>query len=108
MRSTAISRRVISQLKATAAAALSYAAAKAGGEFCRSYVASYGTDVVITRGCNTIGPRQYPEKLIPLFITNAMRDNHYRSTATACRSAIGSTSMTPPRRSTCPASRPGR
>jgi dTDP-glucose 4,6-dehydratase len=52
-----------------------YAAAKAGGELlCRSYVASYGTDVVITRGCNTIGPRQYPEKLIPLFITNALRD----------------------------------
>jgi dTDP-glucose 4,6-dehydratase len=52
-----------------------YAAAKAGGELlCRSYVVSYGADVVITRGCNTIGPRQYPEKLIPLFITNALRD----------------------------------
>jgi dTDP-glucose 4,6-dehydratase len=52
-----------------------YAAAKAGGELlCRSYVVSYGTDVVITRGCNTIGPRQYPEKLIPLFITNALRE----------------------------------
>jgi dTDP-glucose 4,6-dehydratase len=52
-----------------------YAAAKAGGELlCRSYAVSYGTDVVITRGCNTIGPRQYPEKLIPLFVTNALRD----------------------------------
>jgi dTDP-glucose 4,6-dehydratase len=52
-----------------------YAAAKAGGElFCRSFVVSYGTDVVITRGCNTIGPRQYPEKLVPLFVTNALRD----------------------------------
>jgi dTDP-glucose 4,6-dehydratase len=50
-----------------------YAAAKAGGElFCSSFVASFGTDVVITRGCNTIGPRQYPEKLVPLFVTNAM------------------------------------
>ncbi len=52
-----------------------YAAAKAGGELlCRSYVVSYGTDVLITRGCNVIGPRQYPEKLIPLFITNALRE----------------------------------
>jgi dTDP-glucose 4,6-dehydratase len=53
-----------------------YAAAKAGGElFCRSFVISYGTDVVVTRGCNTIGPRQYPEKLVPLFLTNALRDH---------------------------------
>lgn len=52
-----------------------YAAAKAGGELlCRAYAVSYGTDVLITRGCNAIGPRQYPEKLIPLFITNALRD----------------------------------
>lgn len=50
-----------------------YAAAKAGGElFCRSFFVSYGTDVVVTRGCNTIGPRQYPEKLVPLFVTNAL------------------------------------
>ncbi len=50
-----------------------YAAAKAGGElFCRSFSISYGIDVVVTRGCNTIGPRQYPEKLVPLFITNAL------------------------------------
>lgn len=52
-----------------------YAAAKAGGELmCRSYFISYGTDVLITRGCNTIGPRQFPEKLVPLFVTNALRD----------------------------------
>ncbi|HWV36093.1 MAG TPA: GDP-mannose 4,6-dehydratase, partial [Thermomicrobiales bacterium] len=51
-----------------------YSAAKAGGElFCHSFFVSYGTDVVITRGCNTIGPRQYPEKLVPLFVTNALR-----------------------------------
>jgi dTDP-glucose 4,6-dehydratase len=51
-----------------------YAAAKAGGELmCRAYHVSYGTDVLVTRGCNTIGPRQYPEKLIPLFVTNALR-----------------------------------
>ena len=52
-----------------------YAAAKAGGELmCRAFHVSYGVDVVITRGCNTIGPRQYPEKLVPLFVTNALRD----------------------------------
>jgi dTDP-glucose 4,6-dehydratase len=52
-----------------------YAAAKAGGDLmCHAYFASYGTDVLVSRGCNTIGPRQYPEKLIPLFVTNALRD----------------------------------
>jgi len=52
-----------------------YAAAKAGGELmCRAYAISYGADVVTTRGCNTIGPRQYPEKLVPLFVTNALQD----------------------------------
>lgn len=52
-----------------------YAATKAGAEhLVRSYGVSYGMDVVITRGSNTYGPRQYPEKIIPLFILNAMRD----------------------------------
>jgi len=52
-----------------------YAAAKAGGELmCRAYVVSYGVDVVVTRGCNTIGPRQYPEKMVPLFVTNALQN----------------------------------
>jgi dTDP-glucose 4,6-dehydratase len=52
-----------------------YSAAKAGGELmCLAYAASYGSDVVITRGANTIGPRQYPEKLVPLFVTNALQD----------------------------------
>lgn len=52
-----------------------YAAAKAGGELmCQAYHVSYGTDVVVTRGSNTVGPRQYPEKLVPLFVTNAIRD----------------------------------
>ena len=52
-----------------------YAAAKAGGELmCQAYAISHGTDVVITRGANTIGPRQYPEKLVPLFVTNALQD----------------------------------
>ena len=52
-----------------------YAAAKAGGELmCRAYAISYGTDVVVTRGANTIGPRQYPEKMVPLFVTNALQE----------------------------------
>ena len=52
-----------------------YAAAKAAGELLvRSYVITYGTDAVITRGSNTYGPYQHPEKLIPLFITNALDD----------------------------------
>jgi dTDP-glucose 4,6-dehydratase len=52
-----------------------YAASKAGAELmCRAYAVSYQTDVVVTRGCNTIGPRQYPEKIVPLFVTNALQD----------------------------------
>lgn len=52
-----------------------YSAAKAGGDlFCRSFAVSFGTDVSITRGCNTIGPRQFPEKLVPLFVSSAVRD----------------------------------
>ncbi len=52
-----------------------YAATKAAAEhLVCSYGISYGLDVVITRGSNTYGPRQYPEKIIPLFITNALLD----------------------------------
>ena len=52
-----------------------YAAAKAAGELLvRSYVITHGLDAVTTRGSNTYGPYQHPEKLIPLFITNAMDD----------------------------------
>ena len=46
-----------------------YSAAKAGAEMlCKAYLTSYGLPVVITRGNNVFGPRQYPEKLIPKFI----------------------------------------
>jgi dTDP-glucose 4,6-dehydratase len=49
-----------------------YAAAKASSELLvRAYHVTFGLDVVITRGSNTYGPYQHPEKLIPLFITNA-------------------------------------
>ncbi|CAN5648038.1 dTDP-glucose 4,6-dehydratase [soil metagenome] len=52
-----------------------YSAAKAAGEhLVKAYHETYGLDTVITRGANTYGPNQYPEKLIPLFITNAIRD----------------------------------
>ena len=52
-----------------------YAAAKAAGELlAAAYHETYGTDVVVTRGSNTYGPYHHPEKLIPLFITNALDD----------------------------------
>jgi len=52
-----------------------YAAAKAAGELLvRSYVITHGIDAVVTRGANTYGPYHHPEKLIPLFITNAIDD----------------------------------
>lgn len=52
-----------------------YAASKASGELiARSYSITYGMPLTITRGVNTYGPYQYPEKVIPLFITNAIDD----------------------------------
>ncbi len=52
-----------------------YSASKAGGDLlARSYFITYGLPVVITRGSNTYGPYQHPEKLIPLFVTNAIDD----------------------------------
>jgi dTDP-glucose 4,6-dehydratase len=50
-----------------------YAASKAGGDLLvRSYIKTYGVPAIITRSSNNFGPFQYPEKLIPLFITNAL------------------------------------
>jgi dTDP-glucose 4,6-dehydratase len=52
-----------------------YAASKAGGDrLAYAYWATYGVPVIITRASNNYGPFQYPEKLIPLFVTNALRD----------------------------------
>jgi dTDP-glucose 4,6-dehydratase len=52
-----------------------YSASKAGAELMVwAYRASYGMPVITTRGSNTYGPYQYPEKIIPLFITNAIDD----------------------------------
>jgi len=50
-----------------------YAASKAGGDLqVLAYVRTYGVHASITRGSNTYGPNQYPEKLVPLFVTNAL------------------------------------
>jgi dTDP-glucose 4,6-dehydratase len=50
-----------------------YSASKAGSEhIARAYAASFGLPLLITRGSNTYGPYQYPEKLIPVLITNAV------------------------------------
>jgi dTDP-glucose 4,6-dehydratase len=52
-----------------------YSASKAGADrLAYSYHATYGLDVVVTRASNNYGPYQYPEKLIPLFVTNALED----------------------------------
>lgn len=50
-----------------------YAASKASGDLlCRAYLKTYNLPVIITHACNFYGPYQYPEKLIPLFITNLL------------------------------------
>jgi len=52
-----------------------YAASKASADLLAlSYVRTYGLPVLITRSSNNFGPYQYPEKVIPLFITNALED----------------------------------
>jgi dTDP-glucose 4,6-dehydratase len=50
-----------------------YSASKAGADrLAYSYFATYGVPVVVTRASNNYGPNQFPEKVIPLFITNAI------------------------------------
>jgi len=52
-----------------------YSASKAGADrLAYSYWATHEVPVVITRASNNYGPNQFPEKVIPLFITNAMDD----------------------------------
>ncbi len=52
-----------------------YSASKAGADhLVRAYCRTYGLDAVIIRASNNYGPYQYPEKVIPLFITNALDD----------------------------------
>ena len=53
-----------------------YSASKAGGDLIvGAYHHTYGCDALIVRGSNNYGPRQHPEKLIPLCILNAMSDD---------------------------------
>jgi dTDP-glucose 4,6-dehydratase len=50
-----------------------YSASKAGGDLLAlSYFKSFGLDVIVTRSSNNFGPFQYPEKVMPLFITNLL------------------------------------
>ncbi len=52
-----------------------YAACKAGGDLLTlAFHETHGLPTLVTRGSNTFGPHQYPEKLIPLFVTNAIDD----------------------------------
>ena len=52
-----------------------YSASKAGGDrLAYSYFVTYKLPVIVTRASNNYGPHQYPEKLIPLFVTNALED----------------------------------
>jgi dTDP-glucose 4,6-dehydratase len=50
-----------------------YSASKAGGDLqVLSAVRTFGVNASVTRGANTYGPNQYPEKVLPLFVTNAL------------------------------------
>jgi dTDP-glucose 4,6-dehydratase len=50
-----------------------YSAAKAGGDLmARAYAVTHGLNVSVTRCCNNYGPYQFPEKVIPLFVTNLL------------------------------------
>ena len=52
-----------------------YSASKAGGEhIAQAYAESFGLPLLVTRGSNNYGPHQYPEKLIPVLVTNAIDD----------------------------------
>ena len=52
-----------------------YSASKAGGDrMAYAYAQTYEMPVIVTRASNNFGPFQYPEKLIPLFVTNAIDD----------------------------------
>ncbi|CAN1543271.1 RfbB dTDP-D-glucose 4,6-dehydratase [Fimbriimonadaceae bacterium] len=54
-----------------------YSASKAAGDLqCRAHFKAYKTPVVVTRGGNTFGPFQYPEKLIPFFATRLIQGKH--------------------------------
>ena len=59
----------------TFAPANPYAASKAGGEMqCQAFFRTFGLPVIVSRSANNVGPRQHPEKAVPLFVTNALED----------------------------------
>lgn len=50
-----------------------YAVSKAAGDMmCHAFAETYGLQVVVARPANNVGPYQYPEKAVPLFVTNAL------------------------------------
>jgi dTDP-glucose 4,6-dehydratase len=52
-----------------------YSSSKAGGDLqVLAAVRTFGVNALVTRGSNTYGPNQYPEKILPLFVTNALDD----------------------------------
>jgi dTDP-glucose 4,6-dehydratase len=52
-----------------------YSAAKAGGDLqALAFHETFGVDVIVSRCTNNYGPYQYPEKVVPLFVTNALED----------------------------------
>ena len=52
-----------------------YAVSKAAGDMmCHAFAETFGLQVVVARPANNVGPYQYPEKAIPLFVTNALED----------------------------------
>lgn len=52
-----------------------YAASKTGADhLVNAYFITYGLPITISRGANNVGPYQYPEKVVPLFVTNALND----------------------------------
>lgn len=54
-----------------------YAASKAAADMMvRAYHETFGLDCVVTRCCNNFGPNQFPEKVIPLFVTNLLEGKH--------------------------------
>ena len=54
-----------------------YSASKAASDMiCRSYAETYGLNVITTRSCNNFGPRQFPEKLIPLLISRLLKSRN--------------------------------
>jgi dTDP-glucose 4,6-dehydratase len=54
-----------------------YSAAKAGADLlARAYARTYGLDISVTRCSNNYGPYQFPEKVIPLFVTNLIDGKH--------------------------------